>query len=124
MAELHDFGSPRNLFEKLIRDGERLDREVSGDSIFNFISTAFHLQHWIKNSPLISSEVVKRILRRISSDKNIKHCQAIARAREHFKTEVDGNSAILMVGDEKINMREFKENILNLYSNYFSVKGR
>ena len=124
MTVTHDFSSPRNLFEKLIREGERMSIEVSGDNIFNFVSTAFHLQHWIKHSPLISSEVMKRLLRQISANKDIKHCQAIARAKEHFKTEISENSAKLLVGNDKIDLEEFKTNILNLYSNYFTVKGR
>ena len=43
-----------------------LTPKKSSDSIRS--QTAFHLQHWIKNSPLISSEVMKRILRRIGRD--------------------------------------------------------
>jgi hypothetical protein len=123
MTELHDFSAPRNLFEKLIRDYEKLDVQVNGDNIFNFISTAFHLQHWIKNSPLISSEVVKRILRRIARNKCIKHCQAIARAKEHFYVEVGGNEATLIIGEERINLNEFKQEIMNQYANYFQIKG-
>lgn len=124
MVVIHDLSSPRNLFEKLLRDGERLDLEISGDNVFNFVSTAFHLQHWIKNSPLIASEIMKRILRRITKEENIKHCEKIARANEHFKVEIIDNSAKLIIGDEKIDLKEFKDDILQLYSNYFSVKGR
>ncbi len=123
MAELHDFSAPRNLYEKLIRDSEKLDLQVNGDNVFNFVSTAFHLQHWIKNSPLISSEVVKRILRRIGRDKYIKHCQAIARAKEHFSVEVNENTAILIIGSERIDMKDFKSEIMQQYGNYFQVKG-
>lgn len=89
MSVIHDFGTPRNLFEKLRRDNEKLDIEINGDNVFNFVSTAFHLQHWVKNSPLISSEIVKRILKRIGRDGYIKHCQNIVSAKEHFKVEVD-----------------------------------
>lgn len=124
MAEIHDFGTPRNLYEKLIRDGEMLERKVNGDNVFNFISTAFHLQHWIKNSPLIASEVMKRILRRISRDKNIMHCQNIARAKEHFSVELDdAGSAFIKLGEDRIEVLEFKNEIIALYENYFKQKG-
>lgn len=123
MSEIHDFSTPRNLFEKLMRDAEKLSLQVNGDNIFNFVSTAFHLQHWIKNSPLISSEVVKRILRRIGRDKFIKHCQAIARAKEQFSVEVVENNAILIVGNERIGMHDFVNGVMNQYSNYFQIKG-
>ena len=72
----------------------------------------------------MSSEVVKRILRRIARNTNIKHCQAIARATEQFSTEISGRHATLIIGEEKIDMHAFKEDILHQYSNYFSVKGR
>ena len=123
MNEIHDFGTPRNLFEKLRRDNEKLDIEISGDNVFNFVSTAFHLQHWVKNSPLISSEVVKRILRRIGRDGYIKHCQNIVRAKEHFKVEVDDNGkATIAIGDEEIDVDDFRNEIVSLYGNYFNVK--
>jgi hypothetical protein len=123
MNEIHDLGTPRNLYEKLLRDNEKLDTEIDGDNVFNFVSTAFHLQHWIKNSPLISSEVVKRILRRISNDQYIKHCQNIARAKEHFKVEVDveGNAS-MAIGDEEIDVNDFRNEIVGLYGNYFNLK--
>ncbi|MBN1299615.1 MAG: hypothetical protein JW995_00205 [Melioribacteraceae bacterium] len=123
MSQLHDFSSPRNLYEKLLRDAQRLSSDITGDNIFNFVSTAFHLQHWIKNSPLVGSEVMKRILRRISSSEYIKHCQNIARAKEHFKIQIKSDvTADLIIGDEKVDLHHFKEEILELYSNYFKVK--
>lgn len=124
MKTVHDFSSPRNLYEKLIRDGEKLDKDVNGDNVFNFISTAFHLQHWIKNSPLISSEVMKRILKRIGREKNIKLCQDITRAKEHFSLEIADEEVEIIIGDEKIDMKHFRDDILQLYANYFTVKGR
>jgi len=123
MNEIHDLGTPRNLYEKLLRDNEKLDAEIDGDNVFNFISTAFHLQHWIKKSPLISSEVVKRILKRIGSDRYIKHCENIARAKEHFKVEVDQfGDASMAIGDEEIEVNEFRNEIVSLYANYFNLK--
>lgn len=123
MSEIHDFSTPRNLFEKLRRDNEKLDIEINGDNVFNFVSTAFHLQHWVKNSPLISSEVVKRILKRIGRDDYIKHCQNIVRAKEHFKVVVDEDGITKMtIGDEEIDVDDFRNEIVSLYGNYFNVK--
>jgi hypothetical protein len=123
MNVIHDFGTPRNLFEKLRRDNEKLDENINGDNVFNFVSTAFHLQHWIKNSPLISAEVMKRILKRISREGYIKHCQNIARAKEHFKVEVDeAGIAVMYIGDEEIDVNHFRNEIVALYGNYFELK--
>ena len=64
MQITHEFLTPRNIFEKLIRDYEQLDIRVSGDNFFNFISTAYHLQHWIKNSPVHETEQGKRLAKK------------------------------------------------------------
>jgi hypothetical protein len=123
MNHVHDFGSPRNLYEKLHRDNEKLDKEINGDNLFNFISTAFHLQHWIKNSPLISSEVMKRMLKRLGRDKNFLHCRDIARAKEHFRVKVEHTGkAIMFVGKEEINVDDFRNEIVSLYETYFKQK--
>lgn len=123
MEVIHDLSTPRNLFEKLLRDSEKLNEQVNGDNVFNFISTAYHLQQWIQNSPLISSEVVKRILRRIAHDSNIKHCKKIATAKEHYKLKLEDNStAKIIIGEEEINETNFRQEILSLYENYFKVK--
>ncbi|MBU1098364.1 MAG: hypothetical protein CVV23_08405 [Ignavibacteriae bacterium HGW-Ignavibacteriae-2] len=122
MAELHDFSNPRNLYEKLIRDGEKLNVEVNGDNVFNFVSSAFHLQHWIKNSPLIGSEVMKRILKRISSDESIKLCESIARAKQSFMVELDENGSRIIVGDLSIDVFEMRNHIINQYDSYFKSK--
>ena len=39
MKEVHEFERPRNLYEKLVRDNQRLEEEISGDNLFTFIST-------------------------------------------------------------------------------------
>lgn len=122
MAELHDFSNPRNLYEKLIRDGEKLNVEVNGDNVFNFVSSAFHLQHWIKNSPLIGSEVMKRILKRISRDESIKLCESIARAKQSFMVELDENGSRIIVGDLSIDVFEMRNHIINQYDSYFKSK--
>lgn len=123
MHHVHDLSTPRNLYEKLRRDNEILDREINGDNLFNFISTAFHLQHWIKNSPLVASEVMKRILKRITRDEYIKHCRDIARAKEHFKVKIDstGNTS-MSVGESELDIDEFRNEIVSLYGTYFKQK--
>ena len=149
MKATHDFQTPRNIFEKLIRDYEHLDRLVSGDAIFNFVSTAHHFQEWIKNSPLSSSEPVKRMLRKASSNKNIKLCKEIVCAKKNYQIIVedpnlpddhemdftnfpikhdklsyeDGSKKfVFKVGEDEIDPFQFKEEIMRLYSTYFQIK--
>ena len=149
MKATHDFQTPRNIFEKLIRDYEHLDLLVSGDAMFNFVSTAYHFQEWIKNSPLQSSEPVKRLLRKTSSHKYIKLCKEIISAKKNYQIIVevpnmpegfeldftkipskhdkhsyeDGSKKfVFKVGEEEIDPFQFKEEIMQLYSTYFQQK--
>ena len=149
MKMTHDFETPRNIFEKLIRDYEQLDILVTGDAMFNFVSTAYHFQEWIKKSPLDSTESVKRLLRKAARHKLIKLCKEIICAKIHYKmiiddpampegTEVDFTKPptipdkeaykkglktfVFKIGNDDYDPFEFKEEIKNLYSAYFQIK--
>lgn len=149
MKATHDFQTPRNIFEKLIRDYEHLDLLVSGDAMFNFVSTAYHFQEWIKNSPLQSSEPVKRLLRKTSRHKYIKICKEIITAKKNYQIIVEdpglpeghemdftkipvkhdkksysegSKQFVFKVGDEEFDPFQFKEEIMKLYSTYFQIK--
>ena len=123
MPEIHEFECPRNLYEKLVRDDQRLEVEVNGDNIFTFISTAVSLPPWIKNSPLSSTEIMNRLMRKILRHPYIKICKDITLAKLVFKIEVaDDNNAILCVGDEKIDVHDFRNQIVTLYGNFFKQK--
>jgi hypothetical protein len=146
---VHNFETPRNIFEKLIRDYEQLDMVVNGDNMFNFVSTAFHMQEWIKSSPIYETEAVKRLVRKASHDKYLKICNDIICAKTYYKVEIDDpdlpegeepNFNVLpekfdldsykdgskkfrfIVGDDELDPFEFKEEIKELYSTYFKIK--
>ena len=123
MAEIHEFKSPRNLYEKLVRDNQRLEKVVNGDNLFTFISTAVSLQPWIKNSPLGASETMNRILRKIVRDPFYKTCKDISLSKSPFKLDVsDDNSATIHVGKDKIDVYDFRNQIINLFDNFFKQK--
>ncbi len=150
MATLvHNFETPRNIFEKLVRDYEQLDMVVNGDNMFNFVSTAYHMQEWIKRSPIYDTESVRRLVRKASHDKYIKLCSDIISAKIHYQVIIDDPSLPegeepdfnvvpekfdldsykdgskkfkFIVGDEEIDPFEFKEEIKDLYSTYFKIK--
>ena len=46
----------RDLFEKLERDFEVLDGQVTSDAVFNFVVTAYHLCEWITEDPSITPQ--------------------------------------------------------------------
>ena len=149
MKYVHDFQTPRNIFEKLIRDSDKLDNRVSGDAIFNFILTAYHFQEWIKKSPIESTESVKRLLRKAANHKYIKLCKDIITAKVHFNVEIDdptvtegseidfdakqdkpdsqsyedkSKSFTLLVSEDKYDLFEFKNEIVSIFTGYFQIK--
>ncbi len=147
MKITHEFSTPRNIFEKLIRDYEQLDIRVNGDNIFNFVSTAHHLQEWIKRAPIHSTQQGKRLVSKASSEKCIKLCKDIVTAKKTFKVIIDDPRAQaepdytkkprvndveyynkgtkeykLIVGNEEYDPFELKENIMDIYKTYFLKK--
>ncbi|MCF8267597.1 MAG: hypothetical protein K9I69_05895 [Ignavibacteriales bacterium] len=124
MFSTHEFHTPRNLYEKLIRDSEKLDIIINGDNIYNFISTAYHLKDWVKNSPIMSSVNAKRFAGKIANDKNIKTCGDILTFKKgfHFESDLKEKNKSLIIGEEYFDPLTLRDEIMELYSSYFKVK--
>lgn len=123
MKEVHEFERPRNLYEKLVRDNQRLEEEISGDNLFTFISTTVSLQPWIKNSPLSSSETMNRIMRKIVRHPYIKICKDISISKAVFKLKIsDDDSATMIIDDEIFDVHDFRSEVVELYDNFFKQK--
>lgn len=125
MLITHNFHTPRNVYEKLTRDAQKLDMEISGDNMFNFISTACHLQEWIKNSPTKESETIHRFNKSLADNEKLKICKEILGASKQFEIVIDDKdkSVMLVVDGQKIDAIVFKNSVLNLYTPYFQIKG-
>lgn len=125
MATEHDFTHPRNLYEKLERDSRRLDSELNGDNFFNFISTACHLQNWIKKEEGLQSDAtVDRLLKKLHDDPKMKLCADILDGKKLFKISIDEdpNVANVIIGDVELNPKGLKAEIMEIYQSYFLVK--
>jgi hypothetical protein len=149
MQVVHNFETPRNIFEKLIRNDEQLDMFMNGDNMFNFISTAYHLMEWIKRSPMQTTEQVKRLVRKAAQNRYIKICKLIVTAKVHYKIIIDDPKLVdgyepdyttrptksdnlcyydgskifkFVVDGVEYDPFEFKQEIVNLYSTFFKVK--
>jgi hypothetical protein len=122
MAQSYDFQTPRNLYEKLCRDSEKLEVVIDGDYLFNFIATAHHLKDWIKKSPLMSSTTIKRFLKRLNEDDNLKICEDVVSAQSHFKITPSDKGCELKVGDSCIEVEKFNHEIMELYKLFFKLK--
>lgn len=147
MKITHEFSTPRNIFEKLIRDYEQLDIRVNGDNVFNFVSTAYHLHEWVKRAPIHTSQQGKRLVEKAVGKDCIKLCREIITAKKTYKIIIDDPRAQtepdytkkprvmdrehyekghkhykFIIGDKEYDPFEFKESVMNIYKPYFQIK--
>ena len=147
MKITHEFSTPRNIFEKLIRDYEQLDIRVNGDNVFNFVSTAHHMQEWIKKAPMHATQQGKRLVAKATSKSCIKLCKEMVTAKKTYKVVINDPRAhsepdytkkprindvehykkgtkeyTLIVGDKEYDPFELKEEVMDIYKTYFKKK--
>lgn len=149
MKYFHEFKTPRNLYEKLIREYEKLDMVISGDNFFNFAATVVATIEFMKKAD--ASAGMKRFLNRASKDDNVKICKGVVAGKTHFTIEIDepnahegatfkherlpedydkkalhekSKSFKVLFDGKVINPFVFKEDILSLFDVYFKVKGQ
>ena len=83
MGLTYGLKNSRDLYEKLKRDANRLEEQVSSDAMFDFFITAHHLREWIKHDRALPRESRKR-LTTIERRPEIKMCADIATASKHM----------------------------------------
>ena len=77
--------TPGDLYEKLQRDAAALDGALTGDAVFNFVVTAWHLAEWIakgmqsKNPAAFEADVAA-----LKRDTYLQICRDICDASKHF----------------------------------------
>lgn len=80
--------SVTNLFAKLKRDAEHLEKEVTSDGLFNFVLTGYSMIDWIKNHPSVpSSAKEKKELDGLHADVWLKICGDLATGAKHFSLD-------------------------------------
>jgi hypothetical protein len=72
--------TPRDLLDKLKRDGCLLDDEVTSDRFFNFVITGYSLIDWVKHEPTVARSDVDAMYHA----RWIRICGDIANASKHF----------------------------------------
>lgn len=149
MKITHSFDSPRNIFEKLIRDSEALDIRVNGDNMMNFVCTSFHMLEWLKKSPITDTEQGKRLLKKAQKEDWMRTCKDILNAKINFSIEIEDSTLEegeepdftkrpkiqdvvhykngrknfkFIVGTNEYNPYDFKNEIVDFYSFYFQTK--
>ncbi|SRR6266487_708322 len=83
MSLTYGMKTPRDMLAKLQRERARLDNEVSGDNLFNFVVTAYHIIDWIKNDPSVPTPV-KTDVQSMYSNTYVAVCRDLANASKHF----------------------------------------
>ncbi|MFH0735996.1 MAG: hypothetical protein V1773_16100 [bacterium] len=146
MIFTHEFTTPRNLYDKLIRENEQLDMVVSGDTILDFVCTAVCLHEWLKNAP--QNETTAQFVNKVSRDPNIKICKDIFACKATFCVKIDDPALeegslfehirvpenydllaytnqtkkfTLTIATKEVDIFKFKEEIALLYAIYFKV---
>jgi pheromone shutdown protein TraB len=115
----HEFNNPRNIFEKLKRDNHRLDLEMNGDNMYNFIMTANHLHESIKHWDMAVTGVVKRFQKRVENDEKMKLCSQVVAAKSALILDSNENSLIVKIGETVFSTEEFRKDLMNLMEVFF-----
>ncbi|CAI9009840.1 MULTISPECIES: hypothetical protein [Burkholderia] len=84
MALTPGFQSARDLLEKLNRDRDLLDSEVTSDRFFNFVVTAYSLCDWVKNDPAVPANA-KTALATFRQSVELQVCRDLANSLKHYK---------------------------------------
>ena len=144
----YGFQTPRDLLEKLGRDAALLRREVTPDSLFNFVVTAWSLADWVTNTNAALRGDVDATLR---SDLYLRVCRDLATHSKHYTVtpksfsppvvsgvdQVSGafdpaafqpsafatGGFLVQVGGDKYLMEVVIDRVLKLYEDFFTAHG-
>jgi hypothetical protein len=81
---IYGFQTPRDLLEKLKRDGDRLWSDVTPDNLFNYVVTAWSLIDWIKNGPAVGDPVLESARKMLLDDPYLQVCRDLTNHSKHF----------------------------------------
>lgn len=79
MSLTYSFKTARDVLEKLRRDVQALDEQVTGDRFFNFVITAYHIMDWVKQEPSVPSNDAQSMYQ----NKYFALCHDLANASKH-----------------------------------------
>lgn len=71
----------RDMFAKLVRESERLDRDFSVDGVFNFFVTAYHLSDYVQRGTAVPEQALKSFL----ADLDLKDCRDLCDKGKHLR---------------------------------------
>ena len=85
MSLTFGFTSAKDFHAKLQHNAALIDREVTGDALFNFVINGYSLIDWVKNDPSVPVAAKEAAeLGALYADKWLKVCGDLATAVKHF----------------------------------------
>ena len=75
--------TPRDMLEKAKRELIRLEENLHIDHVYNFFTTAYHIQDYLKNGNYLSQSEVDKFF----NDQDLKDCRDICHKGKHLKLE-------------------------------------
>jgi hypothetical protein len=73
--------TPRDMLEKAKRELIRLEENLHIDHVYNFFTTAYHIQDYLKNGNYLSQSEVDKFF----NDQDLKDCRDICHKGKHLK---------------------------------------
>lgn len=98
MALTYGIRNANDLFQKLKRDANALEKECASDNFFNFVVTAYHLCDWTEKDPTCPRAARNDVFR-VRQQTCIDVCRDIANASKHF--ELNYNDPIVAKTESK-----------------------
>jgi hypothetical protein len=80
--------TPRDMLGKLKREHARLENEVTGDDLMNFVISGYHLIDWIRNNASVSSAVTADA-KLMYDNTYVAVCRDLANGSKHFELKSD-----------------------------------
>ncbi len=149
MSLTYSFAKPRDVFDKLKRDAAAIEDEVTGDRVFSFVVTGWHIWDWVKQG-LTEAEQKREYDNVISKEEVILVCRDLATASKHAQvTPKSGASSATSsqggygqarygkggygVGEEEViitfndgrvlNVLDLKDGVVTFWEQYLSSRG-
>lgn len=75
--------SSKDLLQKIIAEGEMLEKEITSYTLFNFVTSAYHLCEWIEKDQSVP-EAAKQAVTTVKTAQSIRICRDLTNATKHF----------------------------------------